>query len=80
MSHLSAGNVSVLVPQWTTDVFYSCFPLLLYLGAVHRYYESRRRLYNDNKPGRQEAAKTAKVTARKKERLMLLCTFLFHLS
>ena len=24
------------------------------LGAVYRYYESRRRIYNDTKPERQE--------------------------
>jgi hypothetical protein len=27
-------------------------PLSLLIGAVYRYYESRRRVFNDSKPGR----------------------------
>ena len=33
---------------------------VLYTGAVHRFYESRRRLFNDEQPGRVEAANTTK--------------------
>ena len=33
---------------------------ILSAEAVHRYYESRRRLFNDDQPGRRDAATKAK--------------------
>ena len=33
--------------------------------AVHRYYESRRRLFNDNQPSRLEKAKESKKNSKK---------------
>ena len=38
------------------------------IGAIHRYYESRRRLYNDSQPLRRDSARKAKHAANKKER------------
>ena len=38
----------------------------LFVGAVHRYYESRRRVYNDSRPGRREVAEKAIIGAKKK--------------
>ncbi len=35
-------------------------------GAVHRYYESRRRLFNDEQPGRRDVAREMKVQSKKK--------------
>ena len=37
---------------------------VLYTGAVHRFYESRRRLFNDEQPGRVEAANTTKKNSK----------------
>ena len=41
------------------------------VGAVHRFYESRRRLFNDQQPDRMEAAnrtkKNSKRTALRKQ-------------
>lgn len=34
-------------------------------GSVHRYYESRRRLFNDSQPRRRETAKKTKIKSRK---------------
>ena len=31
---------------------------VIFIGAVYRYYESRRRIYNDSKPSRLAAKKT----------------------
>ena len=31
---------------------------VIFIGAVYRYYESRRRVYNDSKPSRLAAKKT----------------------
>jgi len=39
----------------------------MFVEAVHRYYESRRRIYNDSQPSRSTSAKKVKKTARKKE-------------
>lgn len=41
--------------------------LIVTVEAVHRYYESRRRLHNDSQPGRSSSAKKVKKNARKKE-------------
>ena len=38
---------------------------MLYVGAIHRYYESRRRLFNDEQPSRREAARETKSKSRK---------------
>ena len=35
--------------------------------AVHRYYESRRRLFNDQQPGRKDKAMATKLSTRKKQ-------------
>ena len=35
--------------------------------AVHRYYESRRRLFNDTKPGRAEKAQETKIKTKKQQ-------------
>ena len=40
----------------------NCF--VLYTGAVHRFYESRRRLFNDGQPGRVEAAIATKKNSK----------------
>ena len=37
------------------------------LGAVHRYYESRRRLFNDSQPQRREKATQVKRTSQKRK-------------
>ena len=48
---------------------YVNFPL--YLGTVHRYYESRRRIFNDSKPERQDqSAKNAITRCRISEKSM----------
>lgn len=36
------------------------------LVSVHRYYESRRRLFNDTQPGRAEKAEVMKKETRKR--------------
>ena len=38
------------------------------IGAIHRYYESRRRLFNDSRPGRRESAQRSKHNARRVEK------------
>ena len=38
---------------------------LIPTGAIHRYYESRRRLFNDSRPARREKAAETRVKARK---------------
>ena len=50
---------------------------LTFAGAVHRYYESRRRLYNDSRPTRIEIAQIAKRTSKKKEKRKRVKTELF---
>ena len=37
------------------------------IGAIHRYYESRRRIFNDSQPERQSAADAAKKRAKRKQ-------------
>lgn len=48
------------------------------VGAVHRFYESRRRLFNDQQPGRVEAAnktkKNSKLTALRKQVCVARCS------
>ena len=34
------------------------------IGAIHRYYESRRRLFNDDQPNRIEAARKTRLRSR----------------
>jgi len=45
--------------------------MLYCLEAVHRYYESRRRLYNDAQPGRlsakEENDRKSKIRARQRQ-------------
>ncbi len=41
--------------------------IILYPGATHRFYESRRRLFNDSRPQRKEPALKAKLAAKRKE-------------
>ena len=43
-----------------------CKVLCISTGAVHRYYESHRRLFNNTKPGRAEQAQKAKTNAKKR--------------
>ena len=52
--------------EWSTFLYYLCM-CLCYVGAVHRYYESRRRLYNDSKPNRVDRARKYKHVSKKKE-------------
>ena len=40
--------------------------VLLLIGAVHRYYESRRRLFNDSQPNRVPIVERNKKNAKKK--------------
>ena len=50
------------------SIYNVCVPyIVISVGAVHPYYESRRRLLNDSRPGRGESAKKARHNARKKE-------------
>ena len=51
-------------------VIYAILILIHYypIEAVHRYYESRRRLFNDSKPERRESAAKTKSEQRKKDR------------
>ena len=47
-----------------------CVPWVIFLlfpviGAVHRYYESRRRLFNDSQPSRLEKAQISKCNSKK---------------
>ena len=46
---------------------YVCIKIceLCCVGTVHRYYESRRCLFNDEKPGRKEKAEKIKAKAKK---------------
>ena len=45
----------------------------MYIEAVHRYYESRRRIFNDDKPERKEKAMKSKKDSRKKGRRKKVC-------
>ena len=82
MSHLLAGSMLCVVSctqilsKWhcvlnviILQVLCWLFPSYTFMsvGAVHQYYESRRRLFNDSRPGRRESAKKARHSARKKE-------------
>ena len=49
-----------------------CF-ILMYIEAVHRNYESRRRIFNDDKPERKEKAMKSKKDSRKKGRRKKVC-------
>ena len=44
-----------------------CIIYFLRVGATHRFYESRRRLYNDSRPARKEPVLRAKQAAKRKE-------------
>ena len=53
-------------------IYIDCF-----LVAIHRYYESRRRIYNDTKPHRQAKVSENKQKAKRKgyqTRVMIDCT------
>ena len=43
---------------------FSCV-IICYLEAVHRFYESRRRLFNDDQPSRREKAGEVKKKCKK---------------
>ena len=45
-----------------------CMYVCMYIGSVHRYYESRRRFFDDNKPDRIPQASKVQKEARKGER------------
>lgn len=47
-----------------------------YIEAIHRYYESRRRLFNDEQPGRKDIALKAKREAKKQEKRKRVCDYL----
>ena len=49
-------------------------------GAVYRFYESRRRIFNDNKPERREDAVRIRTKARKKEPRERVGLFLFNIN
>ena len=75
----SESNVSCHVSTQTLGLH--CF--VLYSGAVHRFYESRRRLFNDEQPGRVEAAnatkkKSKQTTLRKQVIILLLIKYHIH--
>ena len=78
MSHLSAGSMLCVVSctqilsKWhrvlnviILQVLCWLFPSYTFMsvGAVHRYYVSQRRLFNDSRPGRRESAKKARHNA-----------------
>ena len=44
---------------------FSCVIIVCYLEAVHRFYESRRRLFNDDQPSRREKAGKVKKKCKK---------------
>ena len=48
---------------YCVDCSYS-FSCVVCIDAVHRYYESRRRLFNDEQPSRIEAAKKTRLKSR----------------
>ena len=51
-----------------TNLCCTCMQLGYYFyttGAIHRYYESRRRLFNDSRPVRRDKAAATKVRSRK---------------
>ena len=51
---------------------YTCFFAIISPGAVHRYYESRRRLFNDIQPGRLHIARETRKKSRNKARRKLV--------
>ena len=44
---------------------FSCVIIVCYLEAVHRFYESRRRLFSDDQPSRREKAGKVKKKCKK---------------
>lgn len=48
----------------------------VHVAAVHRYYESRRRLFNDEKPERSPKATITKINTRK--RLLRRKVFMYY--
>ena len=83
MSHLSAESMLCVVSctqilsKWHCVLNVIILQLLCWLfpsynfmsvGAVHRYYVSQRRLFNDSRPGRRESAKRARHNAWKELR------------
>ena len=47
--------------------------LCVFLGAVYRFYESRRRLFNDARPERIPIVKSVKSKLKKVERRRKVC-------
>ena len=43
----------------------SLMPMMCHLEAVHRFYESRRRLFNDDRPSRRQKAGEVKKKCKK---------------
>ena len=56
----SLGRFTVFVVELHMLSVY-LFSLCIFSEAVYRYYESRRRLFNDCQPGRREKAEKLKV-------------------
>lgn len=46
-----------------------------FVEAVHRFYESRRRIFNDGKPERKESAEKSKRSSKKRERRKRVCIY-----
>lgn len=53
--------VDVITAASQLNIVYLC-----HVGAIHRYYESRRRAFNDSRPERRVAADAAKRKAKRK--------------
>ena len=62
--------------------YYFILGMYYIVGAVHRFCESRRRLFNDEQPGRVEAAnktkKNSKLTALRKQVCVARCNLKLH--
>ena len=62
--------------------YYFILGMYYIVGAVHRFYESRRRLFNDEQSGRVEAAnkakKNSKLTALRKQVCVARCNLKLH--
>ena len=78
MAHLSTGSCHHVMSHVLVKVSHllhsqdgtficciSCVIIVCYLEAVHRFYESRRRLFNDDQPSRREKAGKVKKKCKK---------------
>ena len=50
----------------SVPITYNCV-LIIVIGAIHRYYESRRRAFNNSRPERRALADAAKRKAKRKQ-------------